>query len=52
MVLNHTDRVRANTAAEVNRRVDEQIERNIRHYSGQTIRDKLGRHLPPYSGPR
>lgn len=36
MVLNHTDRVRANTAAEVNRRVDEQIERNIRHYSGQT----------------
>ena len=36
MVLNHTDRVRANTAAEVNRRVDDQIERNIRHYSGQT----------------
>jgi hypothetical protein len=36
MVLSHTDRVRANTAAEVNRRVDEQIERNIRHYSGQT----------------
>ena len=36
MVLNHTDRVRANTAAELNRRVDEQIERNIRHYSGQT----------------
>jgi hypothetical protein len=36
MVLNHTDRVRANTAAQVNRRVDEQIERNIRHYSGQT----------------
>jgi hypothetical protein len=30
------DRVRANTAADVNRRVDEQIERNIRHYSGQT----------------
>ena len=39
MVLNHTDRVRANTAAEVNRRVDEQIERNIRHYSGQTKED-------------
>jgi hypothetical protein len=38
MVINPTagDRVRANTAAEVNRRVDEQIERNIRHYSGQT----------------
>ena len=36
MVLNHTDRVRANTATQVNRRVDEQIERNIRHYSGQT----------------
>ena len=36
MVINHTDRVRANTAAQVNRRVDEQIERNIRHYSGQT----------------
>ena len=36
MVLSHTDRVRANTAAQVNRRVDEQIERNIRHYSGQT----------------
>jgi hypothetical protein len=39
MVLNHTDRVRANTAAQVNRRVDEQIERNIRHYSGQTKED-------------
>jgi hypothetical protein len=38
MVINPTegDRVRANTAAEVNRRVDDQIERNIRHYSGQT----------------
>lgn len=36
MVLSHTDRVRANTAGQVNRRVDEQIERNIRHYSGQT----------------
>jgi len=38
MVISPTegDRVRANTAAEVNRRVDEQIERNIRHYSGQT----------------
>src|SRR5215475_1429283 len=30
------DRVRANTLPEVNRRIDEQIERNIRHYSGQT----------------
>jgi hypothetical protein len=30
------DRVRANTVPEVNRRIDEQIERNIRHYSGQT----------------
>ena len=39
MVLSHTDRVRANTAAQVNRRVDEQIERNIRHYSGQTKED-------------
>jgi len=38
MVISPTegDRVRANTAAEVNRRVDDQIERNIRHYSGQT----------------
>jgi hypothetical protein len=38
MVLNPTegDRVRANTVPEVNRRIDEQIERNIRHYSGQT----------------
>ena len=38
MVISPTegDRVRANTAADVNRRVDEQIERNIRHYSGQT----------------
>ena len=38
MVISPTegDRVRANTAAQVNRRVDEQIERNIRHYSGQT----------------
>ena len=41
MVISPTegDRVRANTAAEVNRRVDEQIERNIRHYSGQTKED-------------
>ena len=30
------DRVRANTEPEVNRRIDDQIERNIRHYSGQT----------------
>ena len=38
MVLSPTqgDRVRANTVPEVNRRIDEQIERNIRHYSGQT----------------
>lgn len=38
MILNATegDRVRANTVPEVNRRIDEQIERNIRHYSGQT----------------
>jgi len=38
MVISPTEgnRVRANTAAEVNRRVDDQIERNIRHYSGQT----------------
>ena len=38
MVLNPTegDRVRANTVPEINRRIDEQIERNIRHYSGQT----------------
>ena len=38
MVLNPTegDRVRANTVPEVNQRIDEQIERNIRHYSGQT----------------
>jgi hypothetical protein len=44
MVLSHTDRVRANTAAEVNRRVDEQIERNIRHYSGQT-REEIFRRI-------
>ena len=38
MILSSTqgDRVRANTAPEVNQRIDEQIERNIRHYSGQT----------------
>ena len=38
MVLSSTqdDRVRANTVPEVNRRIDDQIERNIRHYSGQT----------------
>jgi hypothetical protein len=38
MVLSSTqgDRVRANTVPEINRRIDEQIERNIRHYSGQT----------------
>jgi hypothetical protein len=30
------DRVRANTVPAINRRIDEQIERNIRHYSGQT----------------
>lgn len=29
------DRVRANTAPEVNRCIDEQIERNIRHFSGK-----------------
>jgi hypothetical protein len=31
-----TDRVRANTAPEVNQRIDQQIERNVRHYTGQT----------------
>ncbi len=38
MNLNPTegDRVRANTVPAINRRIDEQIERNIRHYSGQT----------------
>jgi hypothetical protein len=38
MVLSFTqgDRVRANTVPEVNQRIDDQIERNIRHYSGQT----------------
>jgi hypothetical protein len=37
MVLSPTqgDRVRANTVPEVNQRIDEQIERNIRHYAGQ-----------------
>jgi hypothetical protein len=30
------DDSRANTVPEVNQRIDEQIERNIRHYSGQT----------------
>ena len=45
MVLNPTegDRVRANTLPELNRRVDEQIERNIRHYSGQTKEEILRR---------
>jgi len=38
MVLSSTqgDRVRANTVPEVNQRIDDQIERNIRHYAGQT----------------
>jgi len=36
-MLNVTEpeRVRANTAAEVNWRIDQQIEESIRHYSGQ-----------------
>jgi hypothetical protein len=38
-MLNHSraeaDRVRANTAPEINRHIDRRIEKNIRHYSGQ-----------------
>lgn len=33
------DRVRANTAPEVNRWIDDQIERNVRHFSGQRQED-------------
>jgi hypothetical protein len=46
MVLNPTegDRVRANSVPEVNRRIDDQIERNIRHYSGQT-REEISRRV-------
>jgi len=38
MMLNSTqdERVRENTLPDINRRIDDQIERNIRHYSGQT----------------
>jgi hypothetical protein len=46
MVLNFTqgDRVRANTIPEVNRRIDDQIERNIRHYAGQT-KEEISRRI-------
>jgi hypothetical protein len=46
MVLSPTqgDRVRANTVPEINRRIDEQIERNIRHYSGQT-KEEISRRI-------
>jgi hypothetical protein len=33
------DRVRANTVPAVNRRIDEQIERNIRYYSGRSVEE-------------
>jgi hypothetical protein len=40
-MLNNTerDRVRANTVPAVNRRIDEQIERNIRYYSGRSTEE-------------
>ena len=31
------DRVRANTAPEINQRIDKRIEENVRYYSGQPI---------------
>lgn len=44
-MLNATerDRVRANTAPQVNRRIDERIERNVRHYAGQPKGEIYGR---------
>jgi hypothetical protein len=40
----HTDRVRANTATEVNRRIDQRIEENVRHYSGRSA-DEISQRL-------
>jgi hypothetical protein len=37
---NEPDRVRANTAPEINQRIDKQIEENVRYYSGQP-REKI-----------
>jgi hypothetical protein len=37
---NEPDRVRANTDPEINRRIDKQIEENVRYYSGQP-REKI-----------
>jgi hypothetical protein len=34
-----SDRVRANTAAEVNQRIDQQTEENVRHYSGRSAQE-------------
>jgi hypothetical protein len=35
-ILKDADRVRANTAEHVNKRIDEKIENNVRYYSGRT----------------
>jgi hypothetical protein len=37
------DRVRANTAPEINQRIDKQIEENVRYYSGQPRERIAGR---------
>ena len=36
------DRVRANTAPEINQRIDKRIEENVRYYSGQPIEKNGG----------
>ena len=38
-----TDRVRANTASEVNQRIDRQIEENVRYFSGRPASEVLRR---------
>jgi hypothetical protein len=38
-----SDRVRANTAPEINQRIDKQIEENVRYYSGQPRESIAGR---------
>jgi hypothetical protein len=37
------DRVRANTAPEINQRIDKRIEENVRYYSGQPKEKIAGR---------
>ena len=41
---NEVDRVRANTAPEINQCIDKRIEENVRYYSGQT-REKISRRI-------